>query len=167
MALRRALGYALALTSALTLAATARAACDANQATRTPTSRYTIKDGTAYDRKTELTWQLCSLGQRWEQGTGCVGVIRQVTWQDAMSAGTDGWRVPSRDELATLISPTCKNPAINEEVFPDMDLSKLWYWTSTRSGEYLAWLGNFADGNFTNYDRTDVGAVRLVRGGGQ
>jgi len=52
---------------------------------------------------------------------------------------------------------------MNEEVFPDLDLDKLWYWTATTSGDFLAWLGDFADGHFTSYDRTDVGAARLVR----
>lgn len=165
MMIRQGLGVALAFATALTITRPAYALCDASQPNRTPTSRYAIKDGEVYDKKTDLTWQLCSVGQKWKDGVGCVGVIRQMTWADAMSEASNDWRVPTRDELATLISPTCKNPAINEEVFPDMDLSKLWYWSSSESGEYLAWLGNFADGNFTNYDRTDVGAVRLVRGG--
>lgn len=166
---RKARGYmpgcALIVAAALTVATSAYALCDGSQPTRTPTARYVIKNGEVYDKKTDLTWQLCSVGQRWKEGAGCVGVIKQIAWDEAMAAATEGWRVPSKDELSTLISPTCKNPAINEEVFADMDLGKLWYWTSSKSGDFLAWLGNFADGTFTNYDRTDVGAVRLVRGG--
>jgi hypothetical protein len=142
------------------------AVCDTSQPTRTPTARYVIENGSVYDKKTELTWQRCSVGQRWEDDVGCVGVIAQITWEQAKSRSADGWRLPTRDELATLISPTCKQPAINEESFPDMDLGKLWYWTGSESGEYLAWLINFADGQFANYDRSDLGALRLVRGGG-
>jgi hypothetical protein len=151
----------------LLLSSTARvgATCDSSQPTRTPTSRYVIKDGAVYDKKTDLTWQRCSIGQRWEKEVGCVGVITQMTWEEAKAASADGWRLPTRDELATLASPTCKQPAINEESFPDMDLAKLWYWTGTESGEYLAWLVNFADGHFASYDRSDVGALRLVRSG--
>lgn len=151
--------------SALLPTLAARAACDANETDRTPISRYEIRSGEVYDRKTDLTWQRCSVGQRWLDGTGCVGIIQQITWEEAVGQAATGWRLPSRDELATLISPTCKNPAINEESFPDMDLGKLWYWSSTESGEYLAWLINFADGRFTSYDRTDVAAVRVVRSG--
>ncbi len=141
------------------------AECDTSQPSRTPTSRYVIESGVVYDRKTDLSWQRCSAGQRWEDDLGCVGVIEQMTWDEATAKASDDWRLPTRDELATLISPTCKQPSINEEVFVDMDLRKLWYWTSTTSDEYLAWLVNFADGQFANYDRSDVGAVRLVRTG--
>jgi len=142
------------------------AECDSTQPNRTPTSRYVIEGGVVYDRKTDLTWQRCSVGQRWDGDLGCVGVIEQMTWDEAKAKAADGWRVPTRDELATLVSPTCKQPSINEEVFIDMDLRKLWYWTSTTSDDYLAWLVNFADGQFANYDRSDVGAVRFVRVGG-
>ena len=141
------------------------AACDASQPNRTPSTRYEISGMEVYDRKTDLTWQRCSIGQQWRDAAGCVGIIQQISWEEAAAHATDGWRLPTRDELATLISPTCKNPAINEEGFPDLDLTKLWYWTSTVKGEYLAWLINFADGQFASYDRTDVGAVRLVRSG--
>jgi hypothetical protein len=141
----------------------AQAACDATQPDRTPISRYVIKGGLVYDKKTDLTWQRCSTGQRWEDDVGCVGVIEQMTWEEAKAKAPEGWRMPTRDELATLVAPTCKQPAMNEEAFPDLDLGKLWYWTSTTNDEYLAWLVNFADGRFANYDRSDVGALRLVR----
>jgi hypothetical protein len=141
------------------------AECDTSQPNRTPTARYVVEDGVVYDRKTDLSWQRCSVGQRWEENLGCVGVVEQMTWDEANTKASDGWRVPTRDELATLVSPTCKRPSINEEVFVDMDLRKLWYWTSSTSDEYLAWLVNFADGQFANYDRSDVGALRFVRTG--
>jgi hypothetical protein len=163
MQLRLAKKIFFATISLLMLPMLAQAACDASQPTRTPTARYVIKDGIVYDKKTDLTWQRCSLGQRWENDVGCVGVIEQITWDEANTKAPQGWRVPTRDELATLVAPTCKQPAINEEVFVDMDLGKLWYWTSTTNDEYLAWLVNFADGQFAHYDRSDVGALRFVR----
>lgn len=160
---RASVGFILALSLSCPLGA--RAVCDAAQPTRTPSSRYVIKNAAVYDKKTDLTWQRCSIGQHWQDEVGCVGVIEQMTWDEARSRSADGWRLPTRDELATLISPTCRQPAINEDSFPDMDLGKLWYWTGTAGSEYLAWLVNFADGQFANYDRSDVGALRLVRTG--
>lgn len=143
----------------------ASAGCDSNQPNRTPSSRYVIKGDEVYDKKTDLTWQHCSVGQHWKEGVGCVGVIKQMTWDEAKSQAQNGWRLPSKDELTTLLAPNCSKPAINEEAFPDMELDKLWYWTSSENGSFLAWLVNFADGNANSYDRTDTGAVRLVRGG--
>jgi hypothetical protein len=139
------------------------AACDAGRSSSTPISRYQIKGGEIYDSITHLTWQRCSLGQHWTQDLGCVGVIRQMTWNDAMSrAGGGGWRLPTIDELKTLIASNCSNPAINEEVFPDMELYKLWYWSSTDTGSSV-WYLAFGTGSVHNADRTDLNAVRLVR----
>ena len=143
----------------------ASAACNNDQPSRTPSSRYLVKGDEVYDKKTDLTWQHCSVGQHWKEGAGCVGVIKQMTWDEAKSQAQNGWRLPSKDELTTLLAPNCSKPAINEEIFPDLELDKLWYWTSSENGSFLAWLVNFADGNSNSYDRTDTGAVRLVRGG--
>jgi Protein of unknown function (DUF1566) len=143
----------------------ARASCDADKPNRTPAARYVLNAGEAYDRKTDLTWQRCSIGQHWKDGTGCVGVIKQVTWDEATAQASKGWRMPNKDELLTLISPSCHKPAINEEVFPDMELDKLWYWTSSDNGPFLAWLVDFADGQSNSFDRTDLGTLRLVRDG--
>jgi hypothetical protein len=138
------------------------AVCDKTQPTRTPSSRYVINGNQVYDRKTELTWQRCSVGQQ-ARGAACAGAVKQITWDEAKAAEKTGWRLPTKDELATLISPTCKDPAMNAEAFPNLDKDKLWYWTSTVNGDFLAWLVNFADGSSTSFDRTDIGAVRLVR----
>ena len=153
------------LVSALFAAVPAFASCDSSQPDRTPISRYEVRAGEVYDKKTDLTWQRCSVGQRWKDGTGCVGVIKQMTWDEAKGQAGSGWRLPSKDELTTLIAPTCKKPAINEEAFPDLELDKLWYWTSSANGSFLVWLVDFADGNSSSFDSTDAGSVRLVRGG--
>lgn len=159
------LAIVLIMAGALEWSTPARASCDADKPDRTPAARYVLNAGEAYDRKTDLTWQRCSIGQHWKDGTGCVGVIKQVTWDEATAQASKGWRVPSKDELLTLISPSCHKPAINEEVFPDMELDKLWYWTSSDNGPFLAWLVDFADGQSNSFDRTDLGTLRLVRDG--
>ncbi len=148
-----------ALTSALTWGA-----CDPHQPTSTPTSRYLIHDGEVYDPLSHLTWQRCSVGQHWTAALGCVGVIKQMSWAEAMKQAGGGWRLPSVDELKTLIASNCSNPAINEEVFPDMELYKLWYWSSTDTGSSV-WYVAFGGGSVHNADRTDLNAVRLVRSG--
>jgi hypothetical protein len=159
------LRHTLLIAATLMVAGIAGASCDSSQPSRTPDSRYDIKGGEVYDKKADLTWQRCSVGQRWKDGTGCVGVIKQMTWDEAVAQAASGWRLPSKDELTTLISPTCNKPAINENAFPDLELDKLWYWTSSENGAFLAWLVDFADGNSNSYDRTDTGSVRLVKPG--
>lgn len=140
------------------------AACDAVQPSTTTSSRYDIKGAAVFDRLTHLTWQRCSVGQHWNEALGCVGVIRQMSWKDAMSQAVGGWRLPSVDELKTLIATRCSNPAIDEQAFPDMELYKLWYWSSTDTGNSV-WYVAFGTGTVHNADRTDLNAVRLVRSG--
>ena len=155
---------AAALASGVLLEQSAFGSCDASRPSQTLTSRYEIHGGEVYDRDTNLTWQRCSVGQHWKEDLGCVGVIRQMGWNDAMSQAAGGWRLPTIDELKTLIAPTCANPAINEEAFPDMELDKLWYWTSTDTGSSV-WYVAFGTGSVHNANRTDMSAVRLMRSG--
>jgi hypothetical protein len=156
----------LALASLIALNALAMkplwAACDPPQSSTATSARYDIKGSEVLDRLTHLTWQRCSVGQHWKEDLGCVGVIRQMSWQDAMSREAGGWRLPTIDELKTLIAAGCSDPAINEQAFPDMELYKLWYWTSTDTGSSV-WYVAFGTGTVHNADRTDLNAVRLVR----
>lgn len=122
-----------------------------------------------YDKWTDLTWQRCSVGQQWEYETGCVGSVRTFTFSDAQHLTAGTWRVPTKDELATLIdyrrrAGTVK-PTIDETRFPDMDIGKLVYWSSTPAGGADGWGVYFDAGYAGNYDRSDAYAVRLVRSG--
>jgi hypothetical protein len=135
--------------------------------------RYVIQGDTVYDKKTDLTWQRCSVGQQWAEGTGCVGVVKTFTFEDAQRQGDGTWRAPAKKELATLIDQKRKTqrqpPTIDVDAFPGMDLKKLVYWTSTTDkadGVSLAWDVNFLVGDSKYYDfRSFTNAVRLVRSG--
>lgn len=71
--------------------------------------RYRINgDGTVTDTQTGLMWKQCSEGQA---GNNCSGEATKYTWNDAMLrfnngvgfAGYSDWRMPTFDELVTLI----------------------------------------------------------------
>jgi len=65
--------------------------------------RYLINnDGTVTDIHTKLTWQRCSVGQIWT-GETCAGDFIGFTWDQAMQLAKDGWRLPTVDELDTLV----------------------------------------------------------------
>jgi len=142
----------------------ALATCGASQSSRTPTLRYVISGATAYDTKTHLTWQRCSQGQTWSV-SGCTGAVRQMSWDETHS-WSENWRLPTKDELLTLVASECKNPAINEVVFPGMDLKQPWYWTSTDSNASWAWAVDLGDGGTSAYAghlHAYTLSVRLVR----
>lgn len=132
-------------------------------------SRYVIQGETVYDKKTNLTWQRCSVGQRWVEGTGCVGVIKTFTFDVAKQQGNGMWRVPPKDKLATLIDRNRKaskqKPALDEAAFPDTDAENLAYWSSAPRGVSNAWFVSF-DSGYIYYDyRSTPRALRLMRSG--
>ena len=128
--------------------------------------RYVIRSGEVYDKKTDLTWQRCSVGQRWSGENGCVGIVKTFTFDDAQKQGGGGWRVPSKDELATLIKNQ-NGLQIDTKAFPDIDDRKVVYWSSTPSSSTSNWYVHFTFGNGgVHYDnRSFAYALRLVRDG--
>jgi Protein of unknown function (DUF1566) len=147
------------------LPALTHAACDPGKPDSRPTSQYVLKGGTAFDKRTHLTWQRCSAGQSWQDGKGCVGAVQGLTRLQAELLEKDGWRLPTIEELETLVSPSCTHPAINEVVFPGMDLQSLYYWSKTSprpaSLDYL----NFETGTVSADGDDEPYSVRLVRSG--
>ena len=105
-------------------------------------------------------------GLVWSQNT----VASDVTFEDAVKAVEalgEGWRLPTVDELQTIVDRTKYDPAIDTEAFPDTESDC--YWTSTPCAwrpESARWVAYFYDGDvyghggFLNY-----ACVRAVRGG--
>ena len=116
-----------------------------------------------YDTETDLTWAKCSVGMKWTGGK-CIGVATLGSWAQANEAKwPEGWRVPSPEELQTIVATNCKELAIDESLFPK---TYRWYWTN-RGGASLCWYVGFGSGE-TDHDVDGCGspgAVRLVRGG--
>uniref|UniRef100_UPI004055D4EA Lcl C-terminal domain-containing protein n=1 Tax=Candidatus Electronema sp. TaxID=2698783 RepID=UPI004055D4EA len=140
------------------------------------------RDDTITDTKTGLMWKRCSEGL---SGLNCEeGKVEEYTWDDAVKrfknvqyAGCKDWRMPTIDELKTLIycskgrdkdDKWCNNyseqPTINQQVFPN---TSIWYWSGSPnaldSGD--AWYVGFSSGNSGIVHRHNDYAVRLVRGG--
>ena len=144
----------------------------------TPTADFTDNgDGTVTHKKTGLTWMRCSLGQSWN-GSTCTGSVETYTWQDALDkadawntgggyAGHTDWRVPTVNELRSIIETKCYDPSINISEFPGITYD--WhYWSSSPSpddSDYAGYVYFNVGHSKLNYNRGLAGAVRLVRGG--
>lgn len=143
----------------------------------TPTSQFTDHaNGTVTDNKTGLMWKKCSEGQ---SGNDCSsGSAASYTWQAALAqaqtVNTSGgfatytdWRVPTINELESIVETQCYDPAINLAVFPNAPYA--WFWSSSpvAADGYYAWGVAFSIGNNDwNYKGNgNYGSVRLVRGG--
>jgi hypothetical protein len=131
-----------------------------------PDSRFQANgDGTVTDVTTGLIWKQCAEGL---SGAGCTtGSARTFTWQAALQHAADNptWRLPNKNELASLVERRCFNPAINATVFPNTPAS--WFWSSSpdANDSYGAWYVYFRYGNVYGNHKNHQQYVRLVRGG--
>lgn len=148
--------------------------CDASQPDTTPASRYSLNpNGTVTDKTTGLMWKRCTEGQSWN-GKTCSGSAKPLSLVDAAwlqqanakgksQGGFTDWRLPTQDELLSLVQSRCSNPAINLKAFPAT--ASAFYWTSTQgSGTVNSfWTVDFKDGFDSLFNRGQTQYVRLVR----
>jgi hypothetical protein len=148
------------------------ATCPADNPLSTPSADFTDHgDGIVTHNKTGLIWAKCSQGQTYGSGT-CTGSATGMIWSAALTAaknatlaGFTDWRLPSKEELESLVETGCYSPSIHDTRFPATPNG--YYWTSTtyQAAPTQAWLVHFADGNsYVSYKAGNV-VVRLVRGG--
>ena len=118
-----------------------------------PPSQYSAANGEVTDNYTGLVWQ------QTDSATPSGAAV--IPWSSAAgtcaSLNLNGhtWRVPSINELATLVDEAHVAPAINKTMFPNTkygSYSNNWYWASTTYGTSSnGWAINFDDG-FTGYN---------------
>ncbi|NRB38013.1 MAG: DUF1566 domain-containing protein [Pseudomonadales bacterium] len=155
------------------LSVSVQAECTSNRNAAMPISKpdslyINHGDGTISDSETGLMWQQCSLGIN---GNECLtGSITAMTWQQALAAAASNsdfsysdWRLPNKNELASLQDNACFSPAINETLFPASSSS--FYWSSSPYilNNSYAWNVSFGNGDVGNSAKNIAGAVRLVR----
>lgn len=128
-----------------------------------PNSRYELlNNGTEVkDKKTNLIWQRCSVGQTWSGS--CLGAATSLNWSQALAYAEGGiWRVPNIKELQSLLERSCTNPAINLAIFPNTSNSA-WSSSTFASVSSSAWYLNFYSGDSFQGNKGSGPSVRLVR----
>jgi len=129
-------------------------------------------DGTVVDTQTNLQWMRCALGQIWN-GKINISEAKRYTWQEAIDAthnfnqlggfaGYQDWRVPTIDELKTIVERN-KKPAINHAMFPATPLSLFWSCSTVVNINQSAWAVYFYGGSAYWYGKTSYYYLRLVR----
>ncbi|MBB1127074.1 DUF1566 domain-containing protein [Thiospirillum jenense] len=144
-----------------------------------------LGDSTVLDVKTNLQWMRCALGQTWD-GKTCVGEATKFNWNDAKiaaqecrHAGFSDWRLPSINELKTLIYCSSGKPKLwNDTGFPCRDRYDkpvidsvvfpmtpcIWFLSNSFYKDRLLRL-DFSDGEAYSNLPTTNSLVRLVRRG--
>ena len=140
------------------------------------------KNGTITFKVTGLTWMRCSVGQIWT-GETCSGEAMEMTWDVAMKlsnsyAGYDAWRLPTKEELMTLMfcsdgkyktDGSCTNyksisqPTINSVFFPNTPSNLYWSSSPSAYDSSYAWLVHFGYGGTGSSLKNYNYFVRLVR----
>lgn len=170
--MRRLIMFACTAVCSLAFANVAAVQCENNIPPNNPDSVYEDDgDGTVTDIRTELTWKKCSEGQSWN-GTICSGSVSSHNWADALNrglstsyAGFSDWRLPSINELESLIENCASYPTINIDVFPNTPATMFWSGSPYVGGSDLAWYLGFYYGHSNYSYRHFELSVRLVRGG--
>lgn len=122
-------------------------------------------DGTVTDSRTGLMWMRCSVGEDWT-GTGCAGRARYLTLQEANAldlqfSGHDDWRLPTSDELRTIVDLSCGNPTLDTNIF--LGSGRI-FLTSTGDDEARHCVSFYTGRNIVagSHVRNDVRLVRSV-----
>lgn len=134
------------------------------------TSHYTDNgDGTITDNRTGLMWVKDGNSAGCNNG----GIL---SWYEAASfcenldyAGYTDWRLPSIDELKSIVDKTTSSPTINTTCFPNTKSGGYYwyYWSSTTGlsdGAFACYV-DFYDGNVDDSYTANSLYVRPVRGG--
>ena len=126
-------------------------------------------NGTVAHTPTGLTWQRCAVGQTWT-GSACSGTASSYNWDAAILltsnfAGQSDWRLPTAEELLSLVDYSRVSPAINTTLFPNAPASGFWSASASAYDSGGAWDVVFVDGFADDYDKSFSNQVRLVRAG--
>jgi hypothetical protein len=146
-----------------------------------PDSDYVdIQDGTVTHTPTGLMWQRCAVGQTLSAAWRCTGTVGAYTWDQAMQlksslGGHTDWRLPTEDELLSLVDYRQHHPSLNTRIFTDTPLGLFWSASAYPGYSDNACYVDFRHGgttvignsgsSFGNYSRSTAYYVRLVRAG--
>ncbi|WP_206485986.1 DUF1566 domain-containing protein [Thalassotalea sp. G2M2-11] len=155
--------------------------CNEDGARTMPLERYVIFDNNYYvrDRVTGLEWTRCAIGQSWDEtNKQCQEITKKqvkswFTYQGAIKevarfrqlTKDNEWRLPTINELLTIVEHRCQSPAINTAVFPNTPSWRFWSISPMTANDQYAWVTDFEDGSSkTILKSVSSHYIRLVRG---
>ena len=152
--------------------------CNSSVSASAPDSRYVDHgDGSVTDNRTGLMWRQCSEGLTTTTTPCDTGAAATYDWSGAHQRALDvngngaenlgysDWRLPNRNELASLVESQCYSPSINATLFPNTVSTIYWSASPDALGSFDAWGVLFDYGSVYYYGKYDAVYVRLVRGG--
>ena len=113
-----------------------------------------------FDQETGLVWEQSpeTNTQNW--------LNAQARCNTKAVGNRQGWRLPTLQELASLVDPSGRfGPTLPANPFANVRSSIYWSATTAASNPAIAWFVNFDNGQVANGLKTDAHFVWCVRGG--
>ena len=116
-------------------------------------------DGTITESVTGLMWQKATAPgtYTWDQA--------KAYCENLALGGQSDWRLPTRNELQSIVNYNAYNPAAFTAFFPDTVASDYWSSTTYAYGTDYAWIVSFGFGSVNGFSKTNGYYVRAVRAG--
>jgi len=122
------------------------------------------------DLKNKIEWLTCPVGMVWK-GNTCSGKAKKYELKfipeiiELANNQLEGsWRLPTRNELESLICQKCQKVKINLKIFPKTPPEPFWTKDKNFWQPKFNWIVNFLNGNtFGRYPGYKPNYVRLVR----
>jgi hypothetical protein len=116
------------------------------------------------DRETGLVWEKSPDGthtQAWDTGAAAFVCAEKTV------GGRRGWRLPSINELMSLVDPSASNPSLPAgHPFTNVQSSAYWSATTNAVSPSLAWVVSLSNGAVANFSKAAFHYLWCVRGGG-
>ncbi len=146
--------------------------CDSSKSATAPFSQFgNIDRATITDNKNNNTWLRCPVGMTWG-GSSCEGISLKYTWTEAVVVvdelnankheGRSDWRLPTVEELTTVVERRCFKPAIDLKAFPYSPESGFWTDTTVGGVQPRAWVVHFLNGNQYIANKNQTWRLRLI-----
>jgi hypothetical protein len=120
------------------------------------------KDGTVTDNVTGLMWQQGEQAGGYTWGSASTSGTAQNYCATLNLAGYPGWRLPSIEELISILAPGTANPSIDLTAFPGTPNTNYWSATPVAGASGQAWFAYYTGASTSGAASTTFG-VRCVR----
>ena len=133
-------------------------------------SDYITRGYFVIDLKNKIEWMTCPVGMVWK-GNTCSGIAKKYEFKFipeiiklANNQLEGSWRLPTRNELESLICQKCQKVKINLKIFPKTPPEPFWTKDKNFWQPKFNWIVNFLNGNtFGRYPGYKPNYIRLVR----